>query len=92
MGTLLIKNAALVATFDDEGREIGGGGVYVEGNVIKKVGSAGELTKEADRVIDAAGMVVMPGMVNTHHHFYQTLTRCMPGVQDAVLFDWLKTL
>jgi cytosine/adenosine deaminase-related metal-dependent hydrolase len=92
MGTLLVKNAMLVATFDDRGTEIAGGGVYVEGNVIRKVGSAEEMPEGADRVIEARGMVVMPGMVNTHHHFVQTLTRCMPGVQDAVLFDWLKRL
>jgi cytosine/adenosine deaminase-related metal-dependent hydrolase len=92
MGTLLVKNAMLVATFDDGSREIAGGGVYVEGNVIRKVGTAEELPDGADRVIDARGMVVMPGMVNTHHHFVQTLTRCMPGMQDAVLFDWLKRL
>ena len=87
-----MKNATLMATFDDDGREIANGGVYVDGNGIKKVGPSKEMPKEADRVIDAAGMVVMPGMVNTHHHFVQTLTRCMPGVQDAVLFDWLKRL
>src|SRR5438067_883529 len=92
MSTLLVKNAAVVASFDDAQREWADGGVYVEGNVIKKVGRSGEMPKEADRVIDARGMVVMPGLVNTHHHFVQTLTRWMPGVQDAVLFEWLRVL
>src|SRR4051812_28918435 len=92
MGTLLVKNATLVATFDAEGHEWADGGIYVEGNVIKKVGPASEMPEGADEVIDARNMVVMPGMVNTHHHFYQTLTRCLPTAQDAVLFDWLRTL
>ncbi len=92
MGSLLVNNAVLVATFDDDGREWADGGVYVEGNVIKGVGPSERLPKEADRVIDARGMVVMPGLVNTHHHFVQTLTRCLPGAQNAVLFDWLRTL
>ena len=92
MGTLLVKNAVLVATFDDEGREWADGGVYVEGNVIRGVGPTEGLPKGADRVIDARGMVVLPGLVNTHHHFVQTLTRCLPGAQNAVLFDWLRTL
>jgi cytosine/adenosine deaminase-related metal-dependent hydrolase len=68
------------------------GAVYVEGNVIRQVGRAADLPRSADRVIDARGMVVLPGLVNTHHHFCQALTRAFPGAQDAVLFDWLRTL
>ncbi|MDA8243010.1 MAG: 8-oxoguanine deaminase [Elusimicrobia bacterium] len=90
MKTLLIKNAELLATMDDAGREIKGGDVYIEGPEIKKVGKG--LKVKADQVIDAKGCVVMPGMVNTHHHLYQTLTRNLPKVQDAELFDWLVYL
>ncbi|MGD9643768.1 MAG: 8-oxoguanine deaminase [Elusimicrobiales bacterium] len=90
MKTLLIKNALVLATMDDNGREIKGGDVYIEGPEIKKVGKG--LKVKADTVIDASGCVVMPGMVNTHHHLYQTLTRNLPKVQDAKLFDWLVYL
>ncbi len=88
--TLLIKNALVLAAMDDAGREIKGGDVYIEGPEIKKVGKG--LKVKADTVIDAKGCVVMPGMVNTHHHLYQTLTRNLPKVQDAELFDWLVYL
>ena len=68
------------------------GGVYVVDNQIQQVGPTSSLPLSADTVIDARGCVVMPGMVNTHHHFTQTLTRAVPGAQDASLFGWLTTL
>ena len=92
MATLLVKNADLLVSMDDARRRIVGGGLYVEGNVIRQVGPTGELPPTADRVIDAQGMVLLPGLVNTHHHLYQSLTRALPGAQDAELFDWLRTL
>jgi 8-oxoguanine deaminase len=92
MGTLLVQNATLLATMDDRQRRIPGGSLYVEDNVIRQVGPAAELPATADVVIDADGMVVLPGLVNTHHHLYQTLTRAVPGAQDAELFGWLTTL
>ena len=85
--SILIKNALLLATMDDGGREIKGGDVYIEGPEIKRVGK--NIKVKADTVIDAKGCVVLPGFVNTHHHLYQTLTRNLPAVQDAKLFDWL---
>lgn len=88
--SILIKNALVLATMDDSGREIRGGEVYIEGAEIKKVGKG--LKTGADTVIDAKNCVVLPGFVNTHHHLYQTLTRSMPAVQDAKLFDWLLYL
>lgn len=88
--TLLIKNALTLALMDDAGREISGGDVYIEGPEIKTVGKG--LRFKADTVIDAANCVVVPGFVNTHHHLYQTLTRNLPAVQDAKLFDWLVYL
>jgi 8-oxoguanine deaminase len=90
--TILIRNALVVATLDDQRREIRDGAVLVEGNRIKAVGLSAEFTGQADEVIDAAGHVVLPGLINTHHHMYQTLTRAVPAAQDASLFGWLKAL
>jgi cytosine/adenosine deaminase-related metal-dependent hydrolase len=92
MVTTLLKNATLLVTMDDGRRRIPGGGLYVEDNVIRQVGPTGELPATADRIIDAEGMVVLPGLVNCHHHLYQSLTRALPGIQDAELFDWLQAL
>ncbi len=92
MDTLLIKNAREVATMDDERRRIPGGGLFVRDNVIEQVGPTEALPQTADRVIDARDWIVLPGLVNTHHHLYQTLTRALPGAQNAKLFDWLRTL
>jgi 8-oxoguanine deaminase len=92
MSTLLLKNAALLITMDEKRSRIEQGGFFVGDNVIEMVGPSGALPQEADRVIDASGMVVLPGLVNTHHHLYQTLTRALLAVQDVELFDWLVTL
>jgi len=92
MSTLLIKNARLLATMNNRGERIVDGGVYVEGPVIRQVGPSRDLPPTADRVIDAQNLVVLPGLVNTHHHLYQSLTRALPDAQDAELFDWLRTL
>jgi cytosine/adenosine deaminase-related metal-dependent hydrolase len=92
MTTLLVRNARLLVTMDDERREIADGGVFVRGGVIEAVGRSDELPASADEVVDAADQVVIPGLVNTHHHFYQTLTRVVRAAQDAELFTWLKSL
>lgn len=92
MSTLLLKNAALLITMDEKRRRIEQGGLLVRDNVIEMVGPSSELPQDADRVIDASGMVVLPGLVNIHHHLYQTLTRALVAVQDVELFDWLVTL
>ena len=92
MATLLIKNADVVLTMDAARREIRNGALIVRDNVIENIGTTEELPKTADRVIDARGTIVLPGLVNTHHHLYQTLTRAIPAAQDADLFHWLKTL
>ncbi len=92
MGTLLVKNARLLVTMDEQRRKIPNGGLFVRDNVIEAVGPTPELPDEADRVIDASRMVVLPGLINTHHHLYQTLTRALPAVQNAELFDWLVYL
>jgi len=90
MPTLLIKNARLLVTMDAQRREIQGGAVFVRGNVIEAVGASRELPATADDVIDAHDQVVIPGLVNTHHHMVQTLTRAC--VQDNELFGWLQGL
>jgi cytosine/adenosine deaminase-related metal-dependent hydrolase len=77
---------------DDRRRRIPGGGLFIEDNVIRHVGPTADLPPAADRVLDAAGMIILPGLVNTHHHLYQSLTRALPDTQDAELFDWLRTL
>ena len=93
MSTLVLRNVKLLITMDDERRQIPDGALFVRDNVIERVGPTAELGPlPADRVIDARGKVVLPGLVNTHHHLYQTLTRAVPAAQNAVLFDWLKTL
>jgi cytosine/adenosine deaminase-related metal-dependent hydrolase len=92
MPTLLLKNADLFATMDDSNTEIPGGGLFARDGVIEQVGLSDALPATADTVIDARGMLIIPGMVNTHHHFCQTLTRAIPAAQDAGLFDWLKAL
>jgi cytosine/adenosine deaminase-related metal-dependent hydrolase len=90
--TLLIKNARVLVTMDEQRREIDNGAVFVRGNVIEQVGQTSELPQAADEVIDAAGHVVIPGLVNTHHHMYQSLTRVIPAAQDGELFNWLTNL
>jgi 8-oxoguanine deaminase len=90
--TVLFKNAMVIATMDAARREIKNGSVLVENNRIKAVGLANELPQTADEVIDATGHVVLPGLINTHHHMYQSLTRAVPAAQDASLFGWLKAL
>jgi len=92
MSTLLVKNAYLLATMDEQRREIPGGGLYIEDGFISRVGRTADLPQSADQVIDLSRCIVLPGLVNTHHHFYQTLTRAVPAAQNANLFQWLKTL
>ena len=91
MTTLLIKNAHIV-TMDDHQREIPEGGLFIRRGLIQEVGPMSELPQTADEVLDLKGFIVLPGLVNTHHHFYQTLTRAVPAAQDANLFNWLTAL
>jgi cytosine/adenosine deaminase-related metal-dependent hydrolase len=92
MATLLVRNARVLVTMDAQRREIAGGCVYARDQVIEAVGSAQDVPATADEVIDASDQVVLPGLVNTHHHMYQTLTRAVPAVQDCELFGWLSGL
>lgn len=90
--TLLIKNADVLVTMDASRRELKGAGLFIEDNRIAAVGPSTELPVTADEVIDLAGHIVIPGLVNTHHHMYQSLTRAVPAAQDAELFGWLTEL
>ena len=77
---------------DDHRREIAGGGLFIRDGFIETVGPSMDLPSDADEILDLDGHIVLPGLINTHHHFYQTLTRVVPGAQDSNLFNWLKTL
>jgi cytosine/adenosine deaminase-related metal-dependent hydrolase len=92
MSTLLIKNATVLVTMDDTQREIPEGGLFVRDGFIEQVSRTSELPETADEVLHLCGHLLLPGLVNTHHHFYQTLTRAVPAAQDVNLFNWLKTL
>ena len=92
MPTLLVRNAHTLVTMDGDRREIRNGGLWARDGLVEVVGGTEELPTEADEVLDASGMLVLPGLINTHHHLYQTLTRAVPGAQHAKLFDWLRTL
>ena len=89
MTELLIRNAEHILTMDDARRELLGADVLIRDGEIAAIGQDLATTGE---ILDAAGCVVTPGLVNTHHHLYQTLTRAVPGGQNALLFGWLKTL
>ena len=90
--TLLVRNTALLVTMDDQRREIPGGGLFARDGFIEQVGPSDQLPSTADVIYDLPGVLVMPGLINTHHHFYQTLTRAIPAAQNVNLFNWLKTL
>ena len=89
MAETLIRNADYLLTMDDTRRELRGADILIRDGVIAAVGQGLTTTGET---IAAQGCVVTPGLVNTHHHLYQSLTRAVPGGQDALLFGWLKTL
>ena len=92
MSKLLIKNASVIATMDDDRTEIINKSIYCEDSKIVEIGDIENVYFNADVVIDATDMVVIPGLVNTHHHLFQNLTRCYPGSQNESLFGWLTNL
>jgi cytosine/adenosine deaminase-related metal-dependent hydrolase len=89
MSEALLRGADVVITMDDAGAELATADVLIRDGVIAAVGQG--LTT-LGTVLNAAGCVITPGLINTHHHLYQTLTRAVPGGQDALLFGWLRTL
>jgi cytosine/adenosine deaminase-related metal-dependent hydrolase len=89
---LVVTGAALVATCDDSRRELPGGWVAITGGLISGVGSASDPVPPAAETLDASGCLVTPGLVNTHHHLYQNLTRSYGPSVNGRLFEWLTTL
>ena len=89
MPEILIRNASHVLTMDDTRRELAGADIRLRDGQIAEIG---EGLQSRGEIVNAAGCVVTPGLVNTHHHLYQSLTRAVPGGQDALLFGWLQTL
>jgi len=97
--TLLLKNADMLCTMAvpyhheaASSTEIKGGGLFARNGIIEAVGTSDELPDSADIVLDLTGHIVIPGMVNTHHHLFQNLTRAVGPAQNAPLFGWLQTL
>ena len=89
MTETLIRNADQIVTMDDDRREIGRADLLLRDGIVAAIGQGLETQGE---IVDAGGCVVTPGLVNTHHHLYQSLTRAVPAGQDALLFGWLRTL
>jgi cytosine/adenosine deaminase-related metal-dependent hydrolase len=96
MTTLLIHRARCIATQDDANTVLQDASLLIRDGRIERIIPAtentDELVKQVDEVIDARRHVVVPGLINTHHHMYQSLTRAIPGVQNAELFSWLQGL
>jgi len=95
MSLTVVRNADCIVTMDDDTREIADGAIAWQHGVIIAVGSTADLAPQiaaADSVIDARGCVITPGLVNTHHHLYQSLTRAVPKAANASLFGWLQCL
>jgi len=90
MTHVLIQNAEMVLTMDDARSEHAGADIRLRDGQVVEIGQV--LPNDGAEVVNAAGCLVTPGLVNTHHHLYQTLTRAVPGGQDALLFGWLQTL
>jgi cytosine/adenosine deaminase-related metal-dependent hydrolase len=92
MTDLLVLNARLLVTVDAQRRELPGGWIGITNGLIEAIGASTDAPPEADRVIDATDCLVMPGLVNAHHHIYQNLTRAYPPMTDKPLFGWLQSL
>ncbi len=90
MSTLLVKHAAVLVTMDGARRELRDAGLFARDGMIEQVGPTAALPATADRVLDASGQIVLPGLVNCHHHLDQVLTRAIPAAQDTNLFGWLR--
>ena len=92
MATLTFKNAKFLVTMDERGTILRDASICIEDNIIKHIGKVDEADGNADIVIDASDMIILPGLINTHHHLFQNLTRCLPQVQNSSLFPWLTHL
>jgi cytosine/adenosine deaminase-related metal-dependent hydrolase len=92
MSTLIIKNIETLVTMNDQRRELHHTNLYIKDGFIHAIGALTDMPAKADQDLDLSGHIVFPGFVNTHHHFYQTLTRAVPKAQNATLFNWLVAL
>ncbi|MBT8435117.1 MAG: 8-oxoguanine deaminase [Gammaproteobacteria bacterium] len=99
MSLVLINNAEVLVTMDDERREIKNGAIVIRDNVIEMLGGSKQVQRELSaqalqpqQTLDASGCILLPGLVNCHHHLYQTLTRGIATAEGKSLFDWLQTL
>lgn len=93
MGTILLEHIDTLATFDEERRVLRNAWVLVRDNVIDSMGESKiELEEEVDQRLDLTGFVVLPGLVNLHHHFFQSMLRNIPSLQDVALFRWLRDM
>jgi 8-oxoguanine deaminase len=90
MSQILIRQAAYVATLDAQHTVLEDCDIFIDGREISAIGP--DLDRTAAKIINASGMIVLPGLINTHHHLYQVLTRCVPEVEGAPLFEWLTRL
>ncbi len=88
MSDIIVSSAAQILTMDDAGTELAGADIRIRDGVIAEIGRG----LQGGDILSAEGCLVTPGLVNTHHHLYQTLTRAVPGAQDALLFGWLQAL
>lgn len=92
MPSLLLKNIDILVTMDDQRRELQHTNLYIKDGFVHALGALTNMPEKADKELDLSGHIVFPGLINTHHHFYQTLTRAVPKAQNANLFNWLVTL
>ena len=88
-GSIFIKNPKVVITCDELDRVLYNVNIYIEDGVIKDIS---DNIYSAENIIDAKDMIAYPGLINTHHHFYQIFTRNLPAVQNMELFPWLEYL
>lgn len=91
MSVTLLKSASLIVTMDDTRRELADCDLLIRDGVIADIG-ADIAAPDGAQIVQASGCVITPGLVNTHHHLYQSMTRAVPGAQDALLFGWLRRL
>ena len=89
MSSLFVKNASAIVTCDEQDTVLENAGILIRDGAVAYIGAE---YQEADEVLDASGCIVYPGLINTHHHLYQTFSRNLPQVQNMELFDWLRTL
>src|SRR5438874_13575135 len=91
MTSLLIQHADFIISMDDNDTQWRDAGIYVVDNVIQQIGLTDHLPQNADRILNASKMLILPGLVNTHHNFYQTLTRIITAAHNANLFNLLRS-